>query len=168
MILQLGSDAVLLLVPHGVELPVRITVKFPPYTRYSSALAPLPTSAHVHVYEGEDANANKNKLLGTLNLFNLPQVVFGSDGGIAIPQIEVTFDVDVTGQLTVTATEKSKMTMESMNATVAVQHQAPPQKEAQDVFIMSKAAVTNMIALLFLQGLLIIFMAVRDGNKQSS
>jgi molecular chaperone DnaK len=59
------------------------------------------TSVEVHVTQGERAMAADNKSLGRFNLDGIPPAPRG------MPQIEVTFDVDSNGILTVKAKEKT-------------------------------------------------------------
>jgi molecular chaperone DnaK len=58
------------------------------------------TSVHVKVYQGEREIAAANKLLGDFQLTGLPPAQRG------IPQIEVTFDIDANGIVSVTAKDK--------------------------------------------------------------
>ncbi|KAH3692357.1 hypothetical protein DPMN_194807 [Dreissena polymorpha] len=55
----------------------------------------------IQVYEGERAMAKDNNLLGKFVLVGIPPAPKG------VPQIEVTFDIDVNGILNVTAADKS-------------------------------------------------------------
>ncbi|HYD93528.1 MAG TPA: molecular chaperone DnaK [Candidatus Paceibacterota bacterium] len=59
------------------------------------------TSVEIHVTQGERAMATDNKSLGRFNLDGIPPAPRG------MPQIEVTFDVDSNGILTVKAKEKT-------------------------------------------------------------
>ncbi|HWH16644.1 MAG TPA: molecular chaperone DnaK [Candidatus Paceibacterota bacterium] len=59
------------------------------------------TSVEIHVVQGERAMANDNKSLGRFNLDGIPPAPRG------MPQVEVTFDVDSNGILTVKAKEKT-------------------------------------------------------------
>jgi len=59
------------------------------------------TSVQVNVLQGERSMASDNKLLGNFHLENLPPATRG------IPQIEVTFDVDADGILSVKAKDKA-------------------------------------------------------------
>jgi heat shock protein 1/8 len=54
----------------------------------------------IRVFEGERSMTSDNHLLGSFNLTNIPPAPAG------VPQIEVTFDVDANGILTVTAEDK--------------------------------------------------------------
>jgi molecular chaperone DnaK len=59
------------------------------------------TSVEIHVTQGERAMANDNKSLGKFNLDGIPPAPRG------LPQVEVSFDVDSNGILTVKALEKT-------------------------------------------------------------
>ena len=59
------------------------------------------TSVEIHVTQGERAMAGDNKSLGRFNLDGIPPAPRG------MPQVEVTFDVDSNGILTVKAREKT-------------------------------------------------------------
>lgn len=59
------------------------------------------TSVEIHVVQGERAMAGDNKSLGRFNLDGIPPAPRG------MPQVEVTFDVDSNGILTVKAKEKT-------------------------------------------------------------
>lgn len=66
-----------------------------------STAADNQTSVEIHVTQGERAMANDNKSLGRFNLDGIPPAPRG------MPQVEVTFDVDSNGILTVKAKEKT-------------------------------------------------------------
>ncbi len=59
------------------------------------------TSVEIHVTQGERAMAADNKSLGRFNLDGIPPAPRG------LPQVEVSFDLDTNGILTVKATEKT-------------------------------------------------------------
>lgn len=58
------------------------------------------TSVDIHVLQGERAMASDNKTLGRFELTGIPPAMRG------IPQIEVTFDIDANGIVSVTALDK--------------------------------------------------------------
>ena len=66
-----------------------------------STAADNQTSVEIHVVQGERAMANDNKSLGKFMLDGIPPAPRG------MPQVEVTFDVDSNGILTVKAKEKT-------------------------------------------------------------
>lgn len=59
------------------------------------------TQVQIHVLQGERPMASANKSLGTFTLDGIPPAPRG------VPQIEVTFDLDANGLLTVTAKDKA-------------------------------------------------------------
>ncbi len=59
------------------------------------------TQVQIHVLQGERPMARDNKSLGTFNLDGIPPAPRG------VPQVEVTFDLDANGLLTVTAKDKA-------------------------------------------------------------
>jgi molecular chaperone DnaK len=67
-------------------------------------------SVEIHVLQGERPMANDNRTLGRFILDGIPPAPRG------IPQIEVTFDIDANGILTVTA--KDKATSKTQNITI--------------------------------------------------
>ena len=68
------------------------------------------TQVEIHVVQGERPMAADNKSLGSFNLDKIPPAPRG------IPQIEVTFDIDANGIMTVTA--KDKATGNSQHITI--------------------------------------------------
>ena len=68
------------------------------------------TSVDVHVLQGERAMAADNKTIGRFELTGIPPAMRG------IPQIEVTFDIDANGIVSVTAVDKG--TNKSANITI--------------------------------------------------
>jgi molecular chaperone DnaK len=65
-----------------------------------STAADNQTQVQIHVLQGEREFAVDNKSLGTFNLDGLPPAPRG------VPQVEVTFDIDASGILKVTAKDK--------------------------------------------------------------
>src|SRR5687767_16003204 len=59
------------------------------------------TAVTIHVVQAERALASGNKSLGQFNLTDIPPAPRG------MPQVEVTFDIDATGILHVTAKDKA-------------------------------------------------------------
>ncbi|MGE5297650.1 MAG: molecular chaperone DnaK [Acidobacteriaceae bacterium] len=70
-------------------------------TQTFSTAADNQTSVEIHVVQGERPLANDNKSLGKFHLDGIPPSPRG------VPQIEVTFDIDANGILTVTAKDKA-------------------------------------------------------------
>jgi len=75
-----------------------------------STAADNQTSVEIHVLQGERPMAGDNRTLGRFLLDGIPPAPRG------IPQVEVTFDIDANGILTVTA--KDKATGKSQNITI--------------------------------------------------
>ncbi len=78
------------LVERNTTLPVH-------YSQVFSTAAPFQTSVEIHVLQGERPMARDNKTIGKFRLKGIKRAPAG------IPQIEVTFDIDANGILTVSA-----------------------------------------------------------------
>lgn len=73
-----------------------------------STAADNQTSVEIHVVQGERAMASDNKSLGKFMLDGIPPAPRG------LPQVEVSFDLDTNGILTVKATEKTTGKVQSI------------------------------------------------------
>jgi molecular chaperone DnaK len=82
------------LVERNTTIPVTKTETF-------STAADNQTAVTVRVFQGERPMANDNRLLDQFNLEGIPPAPRG------VPQIEVTFDIDVNGILNVSAKDKA-------------------------------------------------------------
>jgi molecular chaperone DnaK len=82
------------LVERNTTIPVTKTETF-------STAADGQTAVTVKVFQGERAMANDNRLLDQFNLEGIPPAPRG------VPQVEVTFDIDVNGILNVSAKDKA-------------------------------------------------------------
>merc|ERR1712046_403217 len=71
------------------------------------------TNVEIHVLQGEREMASDNKSLGTFRLDGIPSAPRG------VPQIEVTFDIDANGILSVTAKDKATNKQQSITITGA-------------------------------------------------
>jgi molecular chaperone DnaK len=71
------------------------------HSQVFSTAADTQTSVEIHIVQGERAMASDNKSLGRFILDGIPPAPRG------MPQIEVTFDVDANGILSVTAKDKT-------------------------------------------------------------
>ncbi len=78
------------LVERNSTLPVH-------YSKIFSTAAPFQTSVEIKVLQGERPMAKDNKAIGTFRLKGIKRAPAG------VPQIEVTFDIDANGILTVSA-----------------------------------------------------------------
>ncbi|MBW4554803.1 MAG: molecular chaperone DnaK [Trichormus sp. ATA11-4-KO1] len=78
-----------------------------------STAADGQTNVEVHVLQGERELARDNKSLGTFRLDGIPSAPRG------VPQIEVTFDIDANGILSVTAKDKATGKQQSISITGA-------------------------------------------------
>ena len=78
------------MIPRNTTIPTRKTEMF-------STAADNQTSVEVHVLQGERPLAAQNRTLGKFHLTGIPPAPRG------VPQIEVTFDIDANGILSVTA-----------------------------------------------------------------
>ena len=81
------------LIQRNTTIPTRKSEVF-------STAADNQTSVEVHVFQGERPMAADNKSLGKFHLMGIPMAPRG------IPQIEVTFDIDANGILSVSAKDK--------------------------------------------------------------
>lgn len=79
-----------------------------------STAADNQTQVEVHVVQGERPMASDNKSLGRFTLDGVPPAPRG------VPQVEVTFDIDANGILTVTAEDKATNKKQNIKITGAV------------------------------------------------
>jgi molecular chaperone DnaK len=88
----LGS-VMTVLIPRNTTIPTSKTETF-------STAADNQSAVTINVLQGERPMARDNRLLGTFNLTDIPPAPRG------LPQIEVTFNIDVNGILSVSAKDK--------------------------------------------------------------
>jgi heat shock 70kDa protein 1/2/6/8 len=103
------------LVKRNTLIPTKMFETFSTYADNQSSI-------WVQVYEGERARAKDNTFLGTFELSGIPPAPRGA------PQIEVTFDVDVKGILSVSASDKA--TGKSNNIAIVNTGQLSPNVQA--------------------------------------
>jgi molecular chaperone DnaK len=82
------------LIPRNTTIPTRKTEVF-------STAADNQTSVEIHVLQGERPLARDNRTLGKFHLVGIPPAPRG------VPQIEVTFDIDANGILSVSAKDRA-------------------------------------------------------------
>src|SRR5262249_3195730 len=82
------------LIPRNTTIPTSKSETF-------STAADNQTNVTINVLQGEREFARDNRLLGTFNLEGIPPAARG------VPQIEVTFNIDVNGILSVSAKDKA-------------------------------------------------------------
>ncbi len=94
------------MIPRNTTVPTKKT------ETYSTAVDGQ-TNVEIHVLQGEREMASDNKSLGTFRLDGIPPSPRG------VPQIEVTFDIDANGILSVTAKDKGSGKEQSISITGA-------------------------------------------------
>ncbi len=94
------------IIPRNTTIPVKKSEVF-------STAADGQTNVEIHVLQGEREMAADNKSLGTFHLDGIPAAPRG------VPQIEVTFDIDANGILSVSARDKATGKQQSITITGA-------------------------------------------------
>jgi len=94
------------IIPRNTTIPAKKSEVF-------STAADGQANVEIHVLQGEREMASDNKSLGTFRLDGIPPAPRG------IPQIEVTFDIDANGMLSVSAQDKASGKQQSITITGA-------------------------------------------------
>ncbi len=94
------------LIEKNTTIPVKKSQVF-------STASDFQTAVTIHVLQGERSMANDNTSLGNFNLVGIPPAPRG------VPQIEVTFDIDSSGILNVSAKDKGTGKEQKMTVTAS-------------------------------------------------
>lgn len=108
--LSLGVETLGGVMTRIIERNTTIPVK---KSEIFSTAADGQTNVEIHVLQGERELARDNKSLGNFRLDGIPPAPRG------VPQIEVTFDIDANGVLSVTARDKATSKQQSISITGA-------------------------------------------------
>ncbi|MBQ8109175.1 MAG: molecular chaperone DnaK [Clostridia bacterium] len=94
------------LVERNARLPIH-------HSQIFSTTAPFQRAVEIHVLQGERPMARDNKSIGRFRLTGIERAMAG------VPQIEVTFDIDANGILTVSAQDKKTGKAQSITITAS-------------------------------------------------
>lgn len=120
---ETAGGAMTTIIPRQTNIPVSKSEIFTTHADYQRAVT-------IKVYEGERPLTADNHLLGKFELTDIPPAPRG------VPQIKVTFDVDTTGVVTVTAEDTANKNIKKITVTNDRNRLTPAEIEA----MLAKAA----------------------------